>query len=126
MKLCKAVDAKYGDGGWMINDPNGYNDYSEFLATEMIIDEPKFEQFMMRFADMNVRIWNIDPLAVEYSKLSVVWGAGSTGKLSIIQQLNDKSASDASESSRLVGVILKMALYLGRTSDAKIPQFFFS
>ena len=48
------------------------------------------------------------------------------GKLTIIQQLDEKSASDASESCRLLGVILKMALYLGRTPDAKIPQFFFS
>ena len=103
-----------------MNDPHEYADYSQLLRYQMIIDEPKFEQFMMHFADMKVRIWNIDPLAMEYSKLSVVWGAGSTGKLSIIQQLNDKSDSDA-----LAGVILKMALYLGRTSDAKIPQFFF-
>ena len=60
MELINAVDEASGRGGCMMKDPNEYDDYSEFLRTEMIIDEPKFEQFMMRFADMNVRIWNMD------------------------------------------------------------------
>ena len=51
---------RMGAGGYMVKDPNKCDDYSEFLRTEMIIDEPKFEQFMMRFANMNVRIWNLD------------------------------------------------------------------
>ena len=59
MGFIDAVDAA-GGAGYMINDMNVYNTYSEFLRTEMIIDQPKFEQFMMRFADMNVRIWNMD------------------------------------------------------------------
>ena len=118
VELADKVDEAYGRGGYMVKDPNDYDDYSEFLRTEMIIDEPKFEQFMMRFANMNVRIWVLDKLAPEDSKLSVVWGAGPMGKLAIIQQLD--------EGHSLFGVVLKMALYFGLTPDAKIPQFFFS
>ena len=60
MELCNAVDEAFGRGGCMMKDPNDYDDYSEFLRTEMIIDQPKFEQFMMRFADLNVRVLNMD------------------------------------------------------------------
>ena len=114
MELAHKVDEAYGRGGYMVKDPNDYDDYSEFLRTEMIIDEPKFEQFMMRFANMNVRIWNLDRLAEEDSKLSVVWGAGPMGKLTIIQQLEERGV-EANEVCLLFGIILKMALYLGRT-----------
>ena len=119
MELVHAVDEAYARGYYMVKDPNDYDDYSEFLRTEMIIDEPKFDQFMMRFANLRVRTWNLDPLnrqsAVEHSKLSVLWGMGPMGKLSIIQELGGMGPMG------LMGVILKMALYLGRTPCSENP-----
>ena len=124
MELCRAIDRAYGRGGYLVNELVTYHDYSEFLRAEMIIDLPKFERFMLRFSKLRVQIWSADLTTMEESNAGALWADGPSGKLAMIQQL-ESIGGTADGNEIIVGVILKMALYIGRTPDATIPEFFF-